>query len=153
MTRLLKYLATAAIAPPLLPVFVALLLLAAGARPVFGQRELKVIPDPDPELERQSFQVADDLEVNLYAADPLLAKPIHINFDAQGRLWVASSEVYPHVKPGQEANDKILVLEDADNDGRAEKTTVFASGLLIPTGIEPGDDGVYVANSTELLAL
>ena len=110
-----------------------------------------MIPDADPELERQSFQVADGLEVNLYAADPLLAKPIHINFDAQGRLWVASSEVYPHVKPGQEANDKILVLEDADNDGRAEKTTVFASGLLIPTGIEPGDGGVYVANSTELL--
>jgi len=118
-----------------------------------AQRELKVIPDPDPELERQSFELGEGLEVNLYAADPLLAKPIHMNFDAQGRLWVASSEVYPHVKPGQQPSDKILVVEDADGDGRAEKTTVFAEGLLIPTGVEPGDGGVYVANSTELLHL
>jgi putative heme-binding domain-containing protein len=118
-----------------------------------AQRNLKIIPDPDPELERRSFQLAEGLEVNLYAADPLLAKPIHINFDAQGRLWVASSEVYPHVRPGQEANDKILVLEDSDGDGRAEKTTIFASGLLIPTGVEPGDGGAYVANSTELVHL
>jgi putative heme-binding domain-containing protein len=127
--------------------------LALGASPAWAQRDLKVIPDPDPELERRSFQLGDGLEVNLYAADPLLAKPIHINFDAQGRLWVASSEVYPHVKPGEIANDKILVLEDADRDGKAEKTTIFAGGLLIPTGVVPGDGGAYVANSTELLYL
>ncbi len=133
---------------------VALALLVGALAPgAYAQRELKVIPDPDPELERQSFQLGDGLEVNLYAADPLLAKPIHINFDAQGRLWVASSEVYPHVKPGQPADDKILVLEDADADGRAEKTTIFARGLLIPTGVVPGDGGAYVANSTELLFL
>lgn len=127
--------------------------LALCASPAWAQRELKVIPDPDPELERRSFQMGEGLEVNLYAADPLLAKPIHINFDAQGRLWVASSEVYPHVKPGEVANDKILVLEDADRDGKADKTTIFAGGLLIPTGVVPGDGGAYVANSTELLHL
>ncbi|WP_165251442.1 PVC-type heme-binding CxxCH protein [Paludisphaera soli] len=110
-------------------------------------------PDPDPEIERRSFIVADGFEVNLFAADPLIAKPIQMNFDAAGRLWIASSEVYPQIKPGQEANDKILVLEDKDGDGRAESTTVFADGLLIPTGLEPGDGGVYVANSTELLHL
>jgi putative heme-binding domain-containing protein len=134
---------------PLWLLFVGLLM----ATPAFGQRELKVIPDPDPELERQTFQLADGLEVNLFAADPLLAKPIHINFDAQGRLWVASSEVYPHIKPGQTATDKILVLEDGNADGVADKTTVFADGLLIPTGVLPGDGGAYVANSTEMLHL
>ncbi len=118
-----------------------------------AQRELKVIPDPDPQLERATLQLDEGLEVNLYAADPLLAKPIQINFDAAGRLWIASSEVYPQVKPGQQANDKILVLEDANGDGRAEKTTVFADGLLIPTGVVPGDGGAYVANSTELVYL
>ncbi len=97
--------------------------------------------------------MADGFEVNLFAADPLLAKPIQISFDADGRLWVASSETYPQVKPGQQADDKILVLEDADGDGQADKTTIFARGLLIPTGIEPGDGGVYVANSTELIFL
>src|SRR6202043_1639156 len=102
---------------------------------------------------RRSFQVAEGFEVNLFAADPLLAKPIQMNFDAQGRLWVASSEVYPQILPGQQANDRVLVLTDADADGRAEQIEVFAGGLLIPTGIEPGDGGAYVANSTELVHL
>ncbi len=126
------------------------LTLCTAAR---AQRELKEIPDPDPEIERKSFIVADGFEVNLFAGDPLLAKPIEINFDAAGRLWVATSEVYPQIVPGQKADDKILILEDADGDGKADKTTVFASGLLIPTGVEPGDGGAYVADSTELLFL
>lgn len=116
-----------------------------------AQRNLTEIPNPDPEVERASFQVAEGFEVNLYAADPLLAKPIQMNFDPRGRLWVASSEVYPQIEPGQRANDKILVLEDSNRDGKADTTTIFADGLLIPTGVEPGDGGAYVANSTELL--
>lgn len=111
------------------------------------------IPDPDPELERKSFIVDPRFEVNLFAADPLLAKPIQMNWDAAGRLWIASSEVYPQIKPGQKATDKIIVLEDTDGDGKADKTTVFADGLLIPTGLLPGDGGCYVANSTELIHL
>jgi len=130
----------------------AILFLAAVPATGFAQADAKV-PDPDPELERKSFIVADGFEVNLFAADPLLAKPIQMNFDPQGRLWVASSEVYPQIKPGQVANDKVIVLEDADGDGKADKTTVFADGLLIPTGVEPGDGGAYVANSTELVHL
>ncbi len=118
----------------------------------FAQRDAKV-PDPDPELERKTFIVAPGFEVNLFAADPLLAKPIQMNFDPQGRLWVATSEVYPQIKPGEKANDKIIILEDTNGDGKADKTTVFADGLLIPTGIEPGDGGAYVANSTELVHL
>lgn len=117
-----------------------------------GQSGAKV-PDPDPEIERKSFKVADGFEVSLFAADPLLAKPIQINFDARGRLWIASSETYPQIKPGQKANDKILVLEDTKGVGKADKVTVFADGLLIPTGIEPGDGGVYVGASTDLLHL
>ena len=131
------------------PLILAALLLTATA--AHAQRDLANIPDPDPEVERKSFVVADGFEVNLFAADPILAKPIQMNFDPKGRLWVASSEVYPQIKPGQVANDKVLIVEDTDGDGRADKTTVFADGLLIPTGVEPGDGGAYVANSTELL--
>src|SRR5687768_11809302 len=110
-------------------------------------------PAPDPEEERKSFKVADGFEVNLFAADPKIAKPIQMNFDPTGRLWVVSSSMYPQVKPGEEPHDKVVVLEDTDADGVADKSVVFADGLLIPTGIEPGDDGAYVANSTEVIHL
>src|SRR3954463_14306422 len=140
----------------------ALLLFAALPAAAFAQADAKV-PDPDPELERKSFIVPEGFEVNLFAADPLLAKPIQMNFDPQGRLWVASSEVYPQIKPGQVANDKIVVLEDTKGAGKADKVTVFADGLLIPTGVAPGllippgvapgDGGAYVANSTEVVHL
>ena len=99
------------------------------------------------------FTVGKDLEVTLWAENPQLNKPIQINFDPKGRLWVASSEAYPMIEVGQSAPDKILVLEDTDNDGKADKSTVFADGLLIPTGVEPGDGGCYVAQSTDLLFL
>jgi len=131
--------------------FSILCLVLSQSSVVFAQRDLKDIPIPDPKLEQETFILAEGFEVNLYAADPLLAKPIQMNFDERGRLWVASSEVYPQIEPGQEANDKILVLEDTDNDGVADSTNIFADGLLIPTGVIPGDGGAYVANSTELL--
>ncbi|QDS95154.1 hypothetical protein FF011L_39410 [Roseimaritima multifibrata] len=99
------------------------------------------------------FTIADDWEVTLWAENPQLNKPIHMNFDPQGRLWVASSEAYPMIEVGQSAPDKILVLEDTNGDGKADKSTTFADGLLIPTGIAPGDGGVYVAQSTDLLFL
>ncbi len=130
----------------------AITLLALPAI-LLAQKPAITIPDPDPEIERQSFIVAPGFEVNLFAADPLLAKPIQMNWDPQGRLWVATSELYPQIKPGEKANDKIIILEDTNGDGKADKTTVFADGLLIPTGIEPGDGGAYVANSTELVHL
>ena len=97
------------------------------------------------------FEVAPGFEISLYAENPLLAKPIQMNFDPRGRLWVVSSAVYPQIQPGQEANDKVLILEDTKGTGHADKSTVFVDGLLTPTGVEPGDGGVYVASSTQLL--
>ncbi len=131
----------------------ACLCAASAVGVALAQRDLKQIPDPDPAKELAAFRVLPGAKVNLYAADPLIAKPIHMNFDAEGRLWIAGSEVYPQIKPGQVANDKILVVEDRDGDGVAETTTVFAEGLLIPTAVLPGDGGCYVANSTELIHL
>ena len=113
---------------------------------IAGTKPFKVQPLP-------TFDLDEGLEVNLFAQNPHLAKPIQMNFDAKGRLWVASSEVYPQIFPGQLATDKVIILEDTNNDGQADKSTVFADNLLIPTGIEPGDGGVYVGQSTELLHL
>jgi putative heme-binding domain-containing protein len=111
-----------------------------------GNLVTKSTPQPHPR-----FTLDDAVEVTLWAENPLLNKPLHMNFDPQGRLWVASSAVYPQIEPGQAPTDKIIVLEDTTGAGRADKATVFADGLLIPTGVEPGDGGVYVAQSTELL--
>jgi putative heme-binding domain-containing protein len=129
----------------------ALLGLVLATETSLAQRDLKDIPVPDPELERQTFVLPEGFEVNLFAGDPSLAKPVQINFDAQGRLWVASSAVYPQIEPGKEAKDRILCLEDANGDGVADKTTVFAEGLLIPSAVIAGDGGVYVGASTDLL--
>ena len=127
--------------------------------------EIKPADEPEPTkevaIEQKSFKpqplpkfnLGDGLEIQLFAQNPHLAKPIQMNFDARGRLWVASSEVYPQILPGQMATDKVIILEDTNNDGQADKSTVFADNLLIPTGIEPGDGGVYVGQSTELLHL
>jgi putative heme-binding domain-containing protein len=126
------------------------------------------IPTPDPEVERSSFELAPGLEVNLFAADPMLKKPVQMAWDGRGRLWVASSETYPQIKPGEPSEDKLVVLEDTDGDGVADSSTTFADNLLIPTGLFPvgpgeaavlglgtGDKGAgcYVANSTELIFL
>jgi hypothetical protein len=54
---------------------------------------IKEDPDPDPQKELASFKVADGFEVTLFAADPMVAKPIQMNWDAEGRLWVVSSTV------------------------------------------------------------
>ncbi len=125
-------------------------LLALQAQPPIDKAKEA---ETDPEVERKSFEVAPGFEVNLYAADPLLAKPTQMNWDAKGRLWVACAESYPQIEPGKVANDRIIILEDTDGKGRANKSTVFADGLLIPTGLVPGDGGVYVADSTEMLHL
>ena len=124
-----------------------------AATPLFAQRDLTDIPEPDPVAERAAMTVADGYEVTLFASDPMIAKPLQINFDPQGRLWVSSSKVYPQIQPGEVANDTVTILEDRDGDGAADHHTVFADGLLMPTAVLPGDGGAYVANSTEMLHL
>ncbi|TVQ01346.1 MAG: L-sorbosone dehydrogenase [Planctomycetaceae bacterium] len=133
-------------------VFSVLIVSCLATGRAFAQRDLTEIPAPDPVAEMAAMKVADEAVVNLFAADPDIRKPIQINFDSRGRLWVASSEVYPQIKPGEIANDKILVLEDTTGDGVCDVSTVFADGLLIPTGVVPDEQGgAYVAASTELL--
>jgi len=109
----------------------------------------------DPNYKQQSvptFEVAEGFEVKLWAENPMLFKPIQMNWDAKGRLWVVSSRVYPQIKPNQDPADAVIVLEDTNGDGKAETSKVFADGLLIPTGVVPDNSGgCYVAASHQLL--
>ena len=109
--------------------------------------------DPhDPETELKAFQPIEDVEINLYASEKLgIANPVQCRWDEKGRLWVICTWAYPQIKPGEKPDDKVIVLEDLDGDGRADKSTVFASGLFMPMGLELGDGGVWVGTSTDLL--
>ena len=107
----------------------------------------------DPEVEWEQFIVAPGYEVSLFAAEPMLANPVQMAWDTSGRLWVLCSPTYPQLEPGEEPRDFLVILEDKDENGRADRHTVFADGLLVPTGFEFGDGGVYVANQPDLLFL
>ena len=111
----------------------------------------KDLPDPNPEVQQAAFVVPEGFELNLFAAEPMIQKPVQMNWDSAGRLWVVSSTTYPHIKPGESAKDQVVVLEDTDGDGKADKSTVFADELHIPTAVIPGDGGAYIANSTEVI--
>ena len=99
--------------------------------------DLSKLPASPSTLPLPTFTLADGLEISLWAENPLLAKPTEMNWDAQGRLWVASSALYPMIAPGQAADDKILILEDPGHTGKGTKSTVFVDGLLLPTGVAP----------------
>lgn len=102
------------------------------------------------------MRVLDGLEVTLFASEgmfPELTNPVQMSFDSKGRLWVATWHSYPHWKPDQPMTDKLLILEDTDNDGRADKCKVFADGLHNPTGFEFYGDGVFLAHQPDVMYL
>lgn len=100
----------------------------------------------------KKLKVPEGYKIELFASEeefPDLAKPMQMSFDNKGRLWVATMPSYPHYKPGDsKPNDKIIILEDTNGDGKADKQTVFADGLHLPVGFELAPEGVYVSQGT-----
>jgi glucose/arabinose dehydrogenase/lysophospholipase L1-like esterase len=102
------------------------------------------------------MKMGDGLRVDLFASErefPELVNPVQMAFDTRGRLWVASWKTYPHWQPKTAMDDKLLILEDTDGDGRADKSTVFAGDLHNPTGFEFWNGGVIVAQQPNLVFL
>lgn len=112
-------------------------------------------PVPTPEDILRSFRIAPGYEVNLYASEleAPLGNPMAMAFDAAGRLWVATSPTYPQYTPGSPPRDQLIVLEDSDRDGRADRHSVFADNLLVPTGFAIDGDGVYLAQQPNVWLL
>ena len=100
-------------------------------------------------------QVPADLKLVLFAAEPDIMKPIAFAWDARGRLWVAETRDYPHgvMEDQQKGNDSIKICEDTDGDGKADKFTVFADKLNIPTSLVFANGGVIVSQSPNFVFL
>lgn len=103
------------------------------------------------------IKVAKGYKLEMFASEkefPDLANPVQLSFDNKGRLWVGVMPSYPHYKPGDsKPNDKLLILEDTDNDGMADKQTTFVDGLHLTIGFEFAPEGVYVSQGTNLILL
>ena len=109
-----------------------------------------------PAEQQKDITVADGFELNLFASEeqfPELKNPVQIAFDAKGRLWVVTMPSWPHTVPGSLPNDKVLILEDTDHDGKADKCTVFADGLDAIDGLAFHEDGVILSAQPRLFVM
>ncbi|MSU78787.1 MAG: c-type cytochrome [Gemmataceae bacterium] len=102
-------------------------------------------------------RVPAGFELKLFADEtkfPEIANPVQINFDSKGRLWVACMPSYPQWRPGDpKPADKLIILEDTDGDGKADKCIVFYDKLQCPTGFEFYNGGVLVVDQPRMLFL
>ncbi len=103
----------------------------------------------------EQFLMKKGFKIELFASekDFPIEKPVKITFDPQGRMWVATMPSYPQYFPGSPPNDKIVILEDTDQDGKADKHTVFADSLYLPLGFELGNGGAYVTQAPDFVFL
>ena len=97
--------------------------------------------------------LAPGLKINLFADEkqfPELVNPVQMAWDTKGRLWVAVWPNYPERTPTSKKGDSLLVFEDTDRDGRADKCTPFLDDLNAPTGFQFYKDGVLVMQAPDL---
>lgn len=103
---------------------------------------------------KERTQVPVDMRLELFAAEPDIAKPIAFAWDERGRCWVAETRDYPHgVQRTGEGNDSIKICEDTDGDGKADKFTVFADKLNIPTSLVFVNGGIIVSQPPRFIYL
>ena len=95
------------------------------------------------------MKVPPGFKVQVVTSEPDVVQPIAMTQDDRGRLWVLTNTNYP-VCPG-EKKDSVLIFEDTDGDGRADKRTVFYDKLTFSSGIEVGHGGVWVGAPPNLL--
>ncbi|MGK0185606.1 MAG: azurin/glucose/arabinose dehydrogenase [Verrucomicrobiales bacterium] len=107
-----------------------------------------------PQEQLALFDVAEGYEVNLFASEQRfpIANPFAIKFDAKGRLWVGNTPTWPHSLPGKQPMDSIVILEDNDRDGVADKHTVFLDKMKLIHGFGLADGGgAFVAQVPNLI--
>ena len=104
-------------------------------------------PPFTPEEALRSFRLADGFQIEIVAAEPLVADPVAMEVDENGRIYVVEMPGYPLDVSG---SGRVVLLSDQDGDGRADHSTVFAEGLKLPTGVMRWKKGVLVTDSPEV---
>ena len=100
------------------------------------------------------MQVPVDFELQLFASEPDVVNPVFMTWDERGRLWVIETVDYPNeVKDDDIGDDRIKILEDTNGDGKADKFTIFADKLNIPTSFVFANGGIIVSHAPSFLFL
>nr|MBI1229032.1 dehydrogenase [Cytophagales bacterium] len=112
-------------------------------------------PALSPSESQKLIQKPVDFEISLFASEPDIQNPIAMAWDERGRLWIVESVDYPNTfkETDGEANDRIKICEDTNGDGKADKFTVFADGLNIPTSMVFANGGVVVSMAPDFVFL
>ena len=149
-------------------------LLAAG-KELGGERAAATSVCPTPEEARAKMSVPEGYEVRCFAREPMVQNPVAMTWDHRGRLWIVEAYEYPEGTPLPEnqrpfggvakddkyhpmpklgekiPRDRVIILEDTNNDGEADKRTVFVEGLNLASAIICGDNGIYVGQQPHLI--
>jgi putative membrane-bound dehydrogenase-like protein len=131
---------------------------AEPTKPAAPAKEASAPPQPPVSLEPQlvpvsQIKVPEDLEVTVWASSPMLFNPTNMDTDKEGRIWVAEGVNYRKKKNRRPDGDRIVVLEDSDHDGRADKSHVFVQDpeLVSPLGVSVFGNKVVVAQPPNLI--
>ena len=116
------------------------------AQPIVAAEPAKA-PLPAEQAAKE-MKLPEGFRATVFAAEPDVTQPISFCIDDRGRLWVAEATNYGQWKP--EGKDRVVILEDTDGDGKAEKRTLFYEGFNYITGIEYGFGGIYVMSPPNL---
>jgi putative membrane-bound dehydrogenase-like protein len=149
--------------------------LFAAGKELEGERAAATTVCPTPEEARAKMSVPEGYEVRCFAHEPMVQNPVAMSWDHRGRLWIVEAYEYPEGTPlpenqrpfGGEAKDdqyhpmpklgdkiprdRVIILEDTNNDGEADKRTVFVEGLNLASAIICGDNGIYVGQQPHLI--
>ena len=109
----------------------------------------------EPKDSMRYTQVPADFNLELFAAEPDVTKPIYIAWDERGRAWVVEARDYPHglVPEGDPGKADIRICEDTDGDGKADKFTIFADNLNLATSLVFVNGGIIVSEARHMLFL
>ena len=106
-----------------------------------------------PEESMKLVQLPIEFEMELFASEPMIINPMAMAWDERGRLYVIETVDYPNEVRTEGGNDKIKILEDTDGDGKADKVTVFADKLNIPTSIMAVNGGILISMAPDFIFL